>query len=114
VSCTGLPAPDFALDALPAGFGFVTAAEVTRANSSGTVRRALSKSRKFVRIPEALANNGSYAVWSGGGPPSEPAHRARTTDALPNRSSLMRLAGVAAPNMVAGLVTAEALSSIES
>src|SRR5579883_826247 len=62
---------------------------------------------------EAVANNGSYALWSGAGPPSLPEQRASTTDDLPKRSSLMRVAGVAAASMAAALVTAEALSSIE-
>jgi len=41
-----------------------------------------------------------------------PEHRASTTDDLPNRSSLMRVGGVSVANMDAGLVTADALSSM--
>src|SRR5580700_1637969 len=65
-------------------------------------------------MADALENRGSYAVWSGAGPPSLLEQRASTTDDLPKRSSLMRLAGVEVPSMAAGVVTDDALSSIDS
>src|ERR1700675_3259941 len=65
-------------------------------------------------IEDALVNKGSYALCSGTGPPSEPVQRASTTEDFPKRSGLIRLAGLDAASMVAAVVTAEALSSIES
>src|SRR5678815_1710210 len=65
-------------------------------------------------IEVALLKRGSYALWSGGGAPSEPWHLARTTDDFPKRSSFTRETGVLVESMAAAVVTAEALSSMET
>lgn len=64
-------------------------------------------------MEDADEKNGSYTLWSGGGPPFEPVQRASTTDDLPNLSNLIRPAGVAAVSMAAAVVTEEALDSID-
>src|SRR5690242_6379639 len=65
-------------------------------------------------IDVALRKSDSYALWSGAGAPGDAWQRASTTDDFPKRSSFTRETGVLVLNIVAGEVTAAALSSIET
>src|SRR3954471_6157595 len=83
------------------------------ASSAGTRFLASSSLRYPERIDDAEEKSGSYALWSGAGPPFDPEQRASTTDDFPNLSSLILPAGVAAVSMVEGVVTEDAVDSIE-
>ena len=81
----------------------------------------VASDERLTAVPRRIGGNiTGCEIWSTDCMPvdnsrvSEAAQRASTTEALPSRSSLIRLAGVFAWSMAAGLVTDEALSSTES